>query len=71
MEMKEVVVFLKQLAAGQPLQAGAAEFREAMRKPGGLRVVDFADAGEFKTRIRALLSGWLADGDPQPHSSSA
>jgi hypothetical protein len=71
LEMKEVVVFLKQMAADQPLQAGAAEFREAVRKPGGLRVVDFADAGEFKTRMRALLSEWLADSHPQPHSSSA
>jgi hypothetical protein len=69
LEMKEVVVFLKELAAGQPLQAGAAEFREAVRKPDGLRVIDYADAGDFKGRMRALLSGWLADGDPHPQST--
>jgi len=66
LEMKEAVVFLKQLAPGQPLEAGAGEFREAVRKRDGLRVFDFANAGEFKARMRALLSEWLADGDPQP-----
>jgi hypothetical protein len=71
LEMKDVVVFLKQLGEGQPLQAGAGEFREAVRKPDGLRVFDFADAGEFKARMRALLSEWLADGNPQPQASSA
>jgi|SRR5580692_6708361 hypothetical protein len=62
LEMQEVVVFLKQLAAGQPLQAGAGEFREAVRKSDGLRVFDFADASDFKARMRVLLSEWLADG---------
>jgi hypothetical protein len=71
LEMKEVVVFLKQLAAGQPLQAGAGEFREAVRKQDGLRVFDFADAGEFKARMRALLSGWLADDGGQPQATLA
>jgi hypothetical protein len=70
LEMKDVVVFLKQLEAGQPLQAGAGEFREAVRKSEGLRVFDFADASEFKLHMRALLSEWLADGNPQPQSSS-
>jgi hypothetical protein len=69
LEMKDVVVFLKQLDDGQPLQAGAGEFREAVRKSDGLRVVDFADATEFKARMRALLSEWLADGGPQPQST--
>jgi hypothetical protein len=66
LEMKDVVVFLKQLEDGQPLQAGAGEFREAVRKSDGLRVFDFADAIEFKVHMRALLSEWLADGEPQP-----
>jgi hypothetical protein len=69
LEMQDVVVLLKQLAPGQPLQAGAGEFREAVRKSDGVRVFDFADASEFKARMRALLSGWLADGDPQPQST--
>jgi hypothetical protein len=60
LEMKDVVVFLKELAPGQPLQAGAGEFREAVRKRDGLRVFDFADASEFKANMRALLSTWLA-----------
>jgi hypothetical protein len=71
LEMRDVVVFLKQLEEGQPLQAGAGEFREAVRKSDGLRVFDFVDASAFKLRMRALLSEWLADGGPQPQSGSA
>jgi hypothetical protein len=71
LEMKDVVVFLKQLEDGQPVQAGAGEFREAVRKLNGLRVLDFNGASEFKVRMRGLLSEWLADGPPQPQSSSA
>jgi hypothetical protein len=33
-------------------------------------VVDFADASDFKAHMRALLSEWLADGNPQPQASS-
>jgi hypothetical protein len=65
LEMQEAVVFLKKLEPGQPLQAGAGEFRESVRKMEGLRVFDYADATEFKTRMRALLSEWLAAGEPR------
>jgi len=57
--LKEVVVFLKTLPAGQPMEPAVAEFRQRLAAGDGPRHFCFTGVEEFQTRFRSLLSEWL------------
>jgi hypothetical protein len=56
--MREVIVFLKDTPEDR-VEADLERFRRTIAESSSPRHVVFRDAGEFRSQVRALLSGWL------------
>lgn len=63
--MREVAVLFRKPgedAVSEDNDGRLAAFRAGIDPAAGVRQFDFADAAEFKTRIAALFSEWMAEG---------